>query len=268
MDSDRSAALSAEPHRVDLWTVASADVSDHLVSAYRALLSDDELVRERRFYFERDRRTHVIARALVRVVLSRYARIAPGDWRFAVTEYGRPVIDADQLVEAPLSFNLSHTQGLIAIAVRRTLAIGVDVECMTPRDVELDLADRFFAPEEARALRELPTACQPKRFFEYWTLKESYIKARGAGLSIPLAEFAFRLTSEATLDFSISDRLADVPSRWRLWQMQPTADHVLALCAERADVLETLTIRECVPLAMERHVTYALLRSSAPGTSL
>ena len=45
-----------------------------------------------RFVFERDRRQFLITRALVRTMLSRYAEVAPRDWRFVTNQYGRPEV--------------------------------------------------------------------------------------------------------------------------------------------------------------------------------
>jgi 4'-phosphopantetheinyl transferase len=41
----------------------------------------------------------------------------------------------------------------------------------------------------------LPESPQRQRFFELWTLKESDVKSRGMGLSIPLNKFPFDLDS-------------------------------------------------------------------------
>ena len=80
------------------------------------------------------------------------------------------------------------------------------------------MADHYFAPTEVTALRSLPAAQQPERFFVYWTLKESYIKARGLGLSLPLAEFAFSVAGadKERLRVTLSAALLreDSPERW------------------------------------------------------
>ena len=233
---------------VDLWLVRPSEISDSLIEEYRALMSPEERHREHRFCVQRDRRTHVVSRALVRTALSRYADIQPDQWRFSLGRYGRPAVAPDQLVAWPLSFNLSHTSDMVALAVRRSLAVGVDVENVGSVAVEIDLADRFFAVDEAAALRLTPPERQRHRFYEYWTLKESYLKARETGLSIPLDQFSFSFTAGSKVSLSISATLDDVASRWRLWQLWPSPEHVLALCVERSTPRERMVIRHYVPL--------------------
>src|SRR6185312_5745568 len=104
--------------RVDLWLVRPRTVPPvgELVESYRALLSEREKAQELNFHFARDRRRFLLTRALVRTVLSRYAPVCASEWRFEPDAYGRPVIVNNSLVRN-ISFNISHTEGLIALAV-------------------------------------------------------------------------------------------------------------------------------------------------------
>jgi 4'-phosphopantetheinyl transferase len=119
------------------------------------------------------------------------------------------------------------------MGVTRERSIGVDVENTRAREVDIELADRFFAPEEVAALRTLPDEKQQQRFFEYWTMKESYIKARRRGLSIPLKRFAFYLEDPEQIRLTIDLDLQDYVGRWWFWQLRVDHDHLTALCAER-----------------------------------
>lgn len=71
------------------------------------------------------------------------------------------------------------------------LPIGVDVERLCRR-TDLALADRYFASSEADWVFQQPEAEQLRAFLRVWTLKESFIKAIGTGLSTPLDAFAFQ----------------------------------------------------------------------------
>jgi 4'-phosphopantetheinyl transferase len=228
--------------QIHLWLAFLDAIQDPQVLAhYRALLSREELQQQQRFYFERDRHRYLVTRAMVRSVLSRYAEVEPQEWRFAVNEYGKPSIAPAHAAARGIEFNVSHTDGLVMIGVARGRAIGVDVENVRTQRAALEIADRFFAPEEVAALRALPLEEQPRRFFEYWTLKEAYIKARGRGLAIPLDRFALRFgKNSAQISVTLNENSADSSERWMFWQPQQPQDCLAAVCAQTDGVNDPL----------------------------
>jgi 4'-phosphopantetheinyl transferase len=215
-------------------------------AAYLSLLSADEHERMRRLVFARDQRRFLFTRALVRTMLSRYAAVAPKDWRFATNAYGRPEVAGPPPGIPDLRFNLSHTDGLIACAVTIGREVGVDVENVG-RQLSHDIAGRFFAPREVDDLRALPPEQQSRVFFDYWTLKEAYIKARGFGLALPLGDFAFRLAPDRPPAISFEPALPDNPASWQFLQHWPTPQHRLGLAVRRVGSDLPVRIREVVP---------------------
>jgi 4'-phosphopantetheinyl transferase len=211
----------AEPERIE---------EPRLLEAYLGLLSPDEREKQRRFYFERHRRQYLVSHALVRLTLSRYAPVRPEAWSFVTNEYGCPRIEGEGM---GLRFNLSHTDGMVTVAVANNVDVGVDVEDTSRPGETVELADRYFAPSEIVALRALAVERQRERFFEYWTLKEAYIKARGMGLSIPLEQFAFELQPGQRPSISFDPRLGDEASMWQFVQLRPSARHQAALAVRR-----------------------------------
>ena len=220
-------------NRVEIWLVAPAEIKDpDLLRAYDSLLTAEERDKQQRFVFEKHRHDCLVARALVRCCLSRYADVEPADWRFEVNSYGRPEVQPG-FVEWPLRFNLSHTEGLIACAVTAACDVGVDVEYPARMKDPLDIADRFFSAFEVEALHRLAHTAQRERFFRYWTLKEAYIKARGVGLSLPLRQFSFNLDQGSRIAISFDPQLQDDPSSWQFISVEPTVDHILAAAVKR-----------------------------------
>jgi 4'-phosphopantetheinyl transferase len=250
-------------NQIHLWLVFSEDWRDaRLLEQYRSLLSATELTQEKRFYFVADQERYLVTRALVRTTLSQYAAVAPRDWSFVNNDHGRPEITNDDPNARRMSFSISHTRGLIALGLTAQRALGVDVEDLSGRDAPLQIADRFFAPVEVAALNSLPEAAQRQRFLQYWTLKESYIKARGMGLSIPLDQFGFDFIEPAGVSLSIDPRLNDQAARWQFWQFQPYAAGLAAVCAEKqAGPDPELIVRRTVPLQGEETFPHALLRT-------
>jgi 4'-phosphopantetheinyl transferase len=165
--------------------------------------------------------------------------------------------------EEQIFFNVSHTTGLIVLAVARRRALGVDVENLEASEMPVDVADRFFASSEVTALLALPSSQQQDRFFEYWTFKESYIKARGMGLSIPLDKFSFDFPSDRGVTLSIDTTLSDVAENWRFWQFRPRKEYLIAICAERLEVSEPqIIVRTTIPGQHEAIASAQFLRTS------
>ncbi len=249
---------------IHLWLAFYDRIDDErLHAAYRELLNEAEKKQEPRFYFARDRRRYLVTRALVRTVLSRYAPVEPREWIFATNDYGCPAAVNEEARSAGLSFNISHTHSLIVLAVAAGRALGVDVENVHARQASIAVADRYFAPEEVQVLNATPQNEQQFRFFEYWTFKESYIKARGMGLSLPLDKFRFHYPNDRAVGIAIDPTLADDPARWQFWQFRPTPEYLVALCAERVgEDAPSLILREAVPMISERPLPTELLRVS------
>ncbi len=244
--------LIADSRRIDLWCTYINEIGDELLlSRYDALLSTDERATQGRFVFARDRRRYLVTRALVRTVLSRYARVPPEAWRFSAGPHGRPAISAPMPAPA-LEFNISHSGELVMLGVTSGRTLGIDTESTARRPANIDGLDRYFAPEESAALLALPAQARPRRFFELWTLKESYIKARGLGLAIALDAFRFELGGERGLTFHMRPELGDSPERWRLWQMSPRSGYLAAVCAARGEDDPCIIVREVVPLSGEK----------------
>lgn len=219
---------------VHLWLARAESAPDHgFERRHGGLLTAEERLRGSRFHFERDRWCHLRSRVLVRLVLSRYALLDPALWRFEPGTYGKPQIAAGLPMAGRLRFNLTHSGGLVALAVAMDRDLGVDVEAIE-RPLADEIAQGHFAPDEADWLQSLPEAVRGERFTELWTLKESYLKAVGTGLSSPLDAVSFRFDGDR---ISAEHRLpARHAGAWSYWLLRPTPRHVLSLCAGTHDV--------------------------------
>jgi 4'-phosphopantetheinyl transferase len=205
-------------------------------------MSEPEAKQQRRFVFERDRHQYLVCRGLIRYTLSRYAPVAPADWQFSYNNYGRPEV-LRGLCDLPLRFNLSHTRGMGVLAITLSQDIGVDVEDTNRGDVGIHIADRYFSPREVADLRALPASQQPRTFFDYWTLKESYIKGRGMGLSLPLDKFSFELRHQPP-SIDIEPELNDPPTDWQFRQFNPNDRHLVALAVRAKELPLRIEFRE------------------------
>lgn len=203
-----------------------------LAQACRRLLSPEEESRLARLAFEERRREYLAARAVCRSVLSLYADVRPERWRFIENEHGRPEIVPIEGAPA-LRFSLTHTRGLIACLVTAGPDAGVDAEDEARTAETAEIAKKFFSSSEARDLESLPAVSRRRRFFEYWTLKEAYVKARGLGLSLPLDRFSFHVEDGRDVRVSFGAEIGDEPRAWQFALFRPSPSHVLAAALRR-----------------------------------
>lgn len=188
------------------------------LAAWEGWLDDDERRRLSRLRFESDRHVFLVSHALLRGALGRAVGADARELRFVRGEHGKPALDPDWLGsrEAP-AFNLSHSGTFGAVAIcHGTGEVGVDIEQHRPGRRFGALARRNFAAAEVRDLEALPEAERPSHFYDVWTLKEAYLKARGTGLQLPLAGFRFRF-DDGALGFGARGSVDPLPGRWRFW---------------------------------------------------
>ena len=109
--------------------------------------------------------------------------------------------------------------------------LGVDIE--QPRRIEPDLADRYFAADEVRRLRELPATEQELAFFRCWTRKEAYLKAIGTGIAIPLESFSVSFEPAAPAALLRCHHPTDDPRCWQLHHVEAAPGTPGAIAARR-----------------------------------
>jgi 4'-phosphopantetheinyl transferase len=195
------------------------------------LLSADERERAARFHFAKDRSHFIAARALLRTLLGRYLNFPPHQLSFIYGPYGKPALAGERESRA-LRFNVSHSHGVALYAVARERDVGVDVEYVRRDMVSESIAERFFSAREVATLRALPAEIQPQAFFNCWTRKEAFIKARGEGLSFPLDRFEVSLDpKEPAALVSVRDDPREA-SRWSLQALPVEEGYAAALAVE------------------------------------
>jgi 4'-phosphopantetheinyl transferase len=237
-----------------LWFTRPEQIlQSELLESYRSLLTEAETEKQQRYVFEKDRHDALITRAFVRDILSKYVAIKPQDLCFTIGDKGKPELTNTDI---PIRFNISHTKDLIICAVTLHHDIGCDVEVPERKSDVIAIADRFFSEIEVKELTGLPLSQQRSRFFDYWTLKESYIKAWGQGLAIPLSDFSFHIGTDAASNFnhdiklSFSSKREDNTEDWQSWLFYPSEEHRIAVSIRNC--LNTIDVNEIEPC----HIRY------------
>jgi 4'-phosphopantetheinyl transferase len=204
----------------------------------RTALDDLERQRAERFHFRRDHDMYIAAHALARSILSEATGVPAASLRFVNGPYGKPALAPDA-GNHQMHFNISHTDGLVACAVSDGHPLGVDVESCE-RQTDLDIAHRYFAPEESALVLSAAPDQGRRLFFRFWTLKEAFIKATGEGLSRPLESFAFTLDPIRITFHDDRHPTGEVgrPEHWQFAQCCPIPNRFLALAVRRPGIAD------------------------------
>lgn len=234
MRSNSGSESNSHNQMLDIWLASYNTLKgEKSLHTLRKPLNKKELYQEKKFHRRDDRKRYVVTRWLVRSVLSQYTSIPPSKWNFSANRFGRPEISKFHKEASGLTFNLSHTHGLIALGVTWHRAVGIDIEKTLENRATLEVAKHVFSQSEINELSQTPSENLHDKFFQYWTLKEAYTKAIGKGVLTSLDGFTFSFPSPNSISLVIDSCLGDTADRWSFWQCRPTQEHILSVCAER-----------------------------------
>ena len=259
-----SRPIMRAPPTVGIWLTQSVTttISRSLAAKYRRILSNDERSRYWAIKNRAARFEYLVGRALVRTCLSEHEPISPNEWRFRTNAYGRPEV-SHSCTARRIKFNLTHSRGLIACITALDRQVGIDVEYIRAIGTEERIAARFFSPHELRQITDAPPEARCALFWSFWVLKESYIKANGLGLAMPLASFSFDLQPNRARVLLANPNTTD-RRKWRFALFSPSPRVLLGLTIEDSPPSSSrLTIKTGVPLRQFDSASYRPLLVSA-----
>ena len=193
-------------------------------------VSEQKKERIRRFHRFEDAQRSLIGDVLTRYVLCNKLSIRNKDLVFGTNEYGKPLL----LEPNGIHFNISHSGSWIVCAVGNK-TIGIDVEIIKP--IDLEIAERFFTRDGYISLMDQPEEMKLKYFYMIWTLKESYIKAEGKGLSIPLNTFTIRMKNN-NINVITENKIKD----FYFYQSFTGDDAIYSICSLSSNVNESICL--------------------------
>jgi 4'-phosphopantetheinyl transferase len=222
--------LTLSREEVHVWR-ASLRPSASRVFCLRDTLAPDELERAEQYVFRRDRERYILGRGILRAILSRYLGVKPAELSFSYNCCGKPSLAAP-FHRNGFQFNVSHSDWLALYGVARGRKIGVDLERVnSDLDCE-EIARHFFSKGEIAALCTLPEQSKHKGFYNCWTRKEAYVKAKGAGFSIPLDEFDVTLIPGVPARLLHTEWEPQEVTRWSFEELRPGRGYAAAIAVE------------------------------------
>ncbi|MCM3783797.1 4'-phosphopantetheinyl transferase superfamily protein [Neobacillus mesonae] len=202
------------------------------LTRYIELLAPEQQNKIKRFRRYPDQLRSLCGELLVRSYAAAEWKLAAGDLDRQMNPYGKPEFKRFPQYQ----YNITHS-GCWVAAIFDGQFVGIDVEEIA--DIELSIADRFFTDNEAKWLQSLDKTEQKKAFYELWTLKESYVKAVGSGLSLPLNSFEFMVSEQGNLEFFSTEQ---GNSLWHFKQYAVDTEYALAACARSSHLPDAIEI--------------------------
>ena len=219
---------------VHVWRV-DLNQPPAIIERCRRLLSVDEQDRADRFHFESDRQHFIVARGCLRAMLAIYLDVGAQTIQFSYASHGKPELPTSCSQLRPLNFNLAHSGGFALYAFTRVGQIGIDLEHIRPDFTGDDIARRFFSSNEVGRLTRLPANVRHEAFFNCWTRKEAFLKAKGFGLSLPLDQFDVTLAPAEPAALLLTRWDETEASRWSLKAIDVGPGYVAAVAVPEHD---------------------------------
>ncbi|WHE06162.1 4'-phosphopantetheinyl transferase superfamily protein [Thermoanaerobacterium thermosaccharolyticum] len=196
-------------------TKITRNVDEEEYSKLLEAVSEEKRCRVKKIRKYDDALRTLLAEAMLRVTLIKEFGLKNSDIVFYKNEFGKPFLKGKNIF-----FSISHSREWASIAVDCD-NLGVDIEKI--RDINLNVAKRFFSMEECNDMMKKDDKID--YFFTLWTLKESYVKALGKGLYVPLKSFTVKLEKEIKL-------YGENKNEFYFKQFNIDAGYKLAVCAQ------------------------------------
>ena len=202
---------------------------------YLALLDHKELTIAERFKFAEVRERYIISHGVLRQLLAKRVNESAASLQIDKAEFGKPFLPDHPGV----SFNMSHSGDILAIAISSQCQLGIDVECYKTRDTWEGLVKKCFAPEEADYWYSLDNTERSHAFYQFWVKKEAFVKAVGKGITLGL--------NQCVVNPSHSNSFLRVPElggradQWQIYSLDLAENEFSAVVCDKLNAALRLT---------------------------
>lgn len=177
--------------KTDMFSQSEYDSIRKLVSEERRKLCD-------RFRFKEDYNRSLLGEYLILKMVSDKCNIPIGEISIFKDANGKTYVDS----KYGLYINVSHS-GEYVVGIISDKNCGIDVEKI--EDIDISMFDTVFTKQEMQYINSFPKEKQLEKFYEIWTIKESYTKYVGLGLGIDLNSFNVITNGKRAINLQVED---------------------------------------------------------------
>lgn len=163
-------------NEVHIWSVNLSNYQCDL-NYFWSLLVQSEREQAESYRFQRDQCRYVVARGVLRSLLSKYLKQAPETIKITYETWGKPTLTITDRVY----FNLSHSADYILYALTKDYEVGIDIEYKDENIKFEDIVFDIFSAPELEQWRRLANEDRSDFFYKHWVCKEAILKAFGKG---------------------------------------------------------------------------------------
>ena len=222
---------------VHIWR-ANLDLSVTETEELTKILSTDEREKADRFRFAEHRRRSIITRARLRQILATYLNTSAEEVLFKYSDRGKPSL-SNHCNQDNLQFNVSHSENLALYAFTHHNRVGIDLEYIRSRGDAVQIARRFFAPQEYELISSLEKNRQREVFLQIWTIKEAYLKATGEGLSGSLDTTEVSFEGDKPVGLAAINSSTQKANDWIVHSFLPAQNFIATVVVENKSNLNS-----------------------------
>lgn len=233
------------------------------------LLSAIEKKRYNAFEDPQQANQFLLGRVMLRIHLSQHVpSVLPHEWVFFADEHGKPRVGSPES-QSHWQFNLSHSENRVVLAISEGLELGVDVEYVARPVFSMAMAKHYFSQSEYRFLNHLDAESRAQHIAQFWALKESYLKACGLGLRIPMSKviYTFDQSTEMSLTLPCDSSIQGSSQvQWATQLYSLDNDYVVALTCHlneaNSQARQSTRINQWMAQVQQENAGLSLLRTT------
>jgi len=212
---------------IDIYHASAVSSFAPRLSEYLAILDKEEIATAERFKFPGLRQRYIISHGILRQLLAKYIHESAADLRIKKAEFGKPF-----LPDYPeLSFNMSHSGDMLALAISSQCQLGIDIECYKTRNAWEGLVKKCFAPEETHYWYSLDKTDRGPAFYQFWVKKEAFVKAVGKGIILGLDQCVINPDNFAS--FLRVPKLGGLAAQWQIYSLNMSENEFGAVVSDK-----------------------------------
>ncbi|WP_291560032.1 MULTISPECIES: 4'-phosphopantetheinyl transferase family protein [unclassified Clostridium] len=215
-----------------IYAVKISDMGEEKLYKLCLMVGSEKKYKIEKFINKKDKIRSLIGEVLIRTIIAEELDITNKCLKFERNQYGKLYLkDHPQF-----NFNISHSEEYVVCAIDNK-PIGIDVEMIKHIEYK-EIAKSFFTTGEFGYIVNQDLNFQLNKFYEIWTLKESYIKCCGQGLSIPLKSFSIQVDQNENIKVISNNKCKEY--KFKILDIEP--GYKLAVCSLNKEISSNITI--------------------------